>query len=383
MTYILDENSLSLEDFILLIENEENINFSEKLLNKITLSSNLLDTYEDEIDNYLLNPIYKSYDSCEFISPKEVRGILLSLIYTSANSNSGIRKKTLDELCQYLNQQFLIPEHTLSLKINTQSPYYYIIKYLKNISNIEKKIILQSPGYLIGIACIYFPEIELVRKLLTLVSVLTLQINHINPYNLAYTPLIPFIKLSENINLLLNYDKNANSHINSEIFVRLSEVYKFSSDLKEALNIQLNSSQFPIIFIPEKNIYIYNTLLNSQKLYLTKNIDDLLNKIDNTFLIILSKFNKRNNTIYPINNIICKLKNNLLGEPILNLRKKIRVYKEALSIFLYISSHTEDSKLKTIIKEFFKQKNISNYLEIKYHLKEFLSFIEIRTNELF
>lgn len=385
MSFLLNENSLSLEDFINFVESEETLDFSERLINKIILSSELLKIYEKEIKNYLSSPNHKFYDSCDFLSPKEVKSILLSLIYTLANSNSGVRKETIDEICQYINQEILIPTHTLSLKINSQTPYFFIVKNLKNINTIERNIILQSPGYLIGILCIYFPEIELVRKLLTITSVLLNHLNYIDPYNLAYTPLLPFIKLGENVNLLKNYDEDCNSNINSKTFSCLSEVYKSSDELKELLNIQLNSSQFPIIFIPENKTYKINVLLNSQKIYLIKNIEDLTIKIDKTLLSLLYNSNIID---YPMNQIIYKLKNSPLEDPILNLRERIEVYKDALSFFLYIISLSQKDKIKKakltkIIERFFKRKKVSSYLEIKKYLSELISFIENEINELF
>lgn len=385
MSFLLNENSLSLEDFINFVESEKALDFSERLINKIILSSELLKTYEKEIKNYLSSPNHKFYDSCDFLSPKEVKSILLSLIYTLANSNSGVRKETIDEICQYINQEILIPTHTLSLKINSQTPYFFIVKNLKNINTIERNIILQSPGYLIGILCIYFPEIELVRKLLTIISVLLNHLNYIDPYNLAYTPLLPFIKLGENVNLLKNYDEDCNSNINSKTFSCLSEVYKSSDELKELLNIQLNSSQFPIIFIPENKTYKINLLLNSQKIYLIKNIEDLTIKIDKTLLSLLYNSNIID---YPMNQIVYKLKNSPLEDPILNLRERIEVYKDALSFFLYIISLSQKDKIKKakltkIIERFFKRKKVSSYLEIKKYLSELISFIENEINELF
>lgn len=385
MSFLLNENSLSLEDFINFVESEKALDFSERLINKIILSSELLKTYGKEIKNYLSSPNHKFYDSCDFLSPKEVKSILLSLIYTLANSNSGVRKETIDEICQYINQEILIPTHTLSLKINSQTPYFFIVKNLKNINTIERNIILQSPGYLIGILCIYFPEIELVRKLLTIISVLLNHLNYIDPYNLAYTPLLPFIKLGENVNLLKNYDEDCNSNINSKTFSCLSEVYKSSDELKELLNIQLNSSQFPIIFIPENKTYKINLLLNSQKIYLIKNIEDLTIKIDKTLLSLLYNSNIID---YPMNQIVYKLKNSPLEDPILNLRERIEVYKDALSFFLYIISLSQKDKIKKakltkIIERFFKRKKVSSYLEIKKYLSELISFIENEINELF
>lgn len=385
MSFLLNENSLSLEDFINFVESEKALDFSERLINKIILSSELLKTYEKEIKNYLSSPNHKFYDSCDFLSPKEVKSILLSLIYTLANSNSGVRKETIDEICQYINQEILIPTHTLSLKINSQTPYFFIVQNLKNINTIERNIILQSPGYLIGILCIYFSEIELVRKLLTIISVLLNHLNYIDPYNLAYTPLLPFIKLGENVNLLKNYDEDCNSNINSKTFSCLSEVYKSSDELKELLNIQLNSSQFPIIFIPENKTYKINVLLNSQRIYLIKNIEDLTIKIDKTLLSLLYNSNIID---YPMNQIVYKLKNSPLEDPILNLRERIEVYKDALSFFLYIISLSQKDKIKKakltkIIERFFKRKKVSSYLEIKKYLSELISFIENEINELF
>ncbi len=72
-----------------------------------------------------------------------------------------------------------------------------------------------------------------------------------DPYNLASSPYLPFIKLAENINLFfIEENKSRNRSIDPLIFSYVSYLYKLLDDLQELLNIQLNSSYYP----PKKNL---------------------------------------------------------------------------------------------------------------------------------
>ncbi|MFN3698616.1 MAG: hypothetical protein ACK4SU_00275, partial [Dictyoglomus sp.] len=105
MSYLLEGNSLSVEELTNLIESNEKIQLSEDLINKINCSSKLLKLYEKKITKLIPYPQIKSLDSSSFLNYKEVKSILLILIYTLANSNSGVKKEVIDEIMNYLNRE--------------------------------------------------------------------------------------------------------------------------------------------------------------------------------------------------------------------------------------------------------------------------------------
>jgi len=328
--YILNENSLSVEDFILILNSEQEIEISENLKNKVFLSSNLLKDYYEFLDKKINLEDYEEIDSTAFLSDKEVKGILLATIYTSANSSCGISYKVLEQLINLLRENIKIPEISLSTNLKVATPNYHFLKYLENITLLERKILLKTSAYIPGFICSYFEELQLIKKLLTISAILYFNYPYIDPYNLALTPCLPFIKLAENINSFSN-PKKEDQTIDPLLYSALSLLYKTLDDLYEILNIQLNSSHYPYIFIPEKNNFIENLLVITQKKYLLESLKTLLLIIDKIFkdLFIRIKFSEENKSkIYEIYNALRES-----DEPLLSFRKKVKRLQKGFSSY--------------------------------------------------
>ncbi|ACI18511.1 hypothetical protein [Dictyoglomus thermophilum] len=380
--YILNENSLSVEDFILILNSEQEIEISENLKNKVFLSSNLLKDYYEFLDKKINLEDYEEIDSTAFLSDKEVKGILLATIYTSANSSCGISYKVLEQLINLLRENIKIPEISLSTNLKVATPNYHFLKYLENITLLERKILLKTSAYIPGFICSYFEELQLIKKLLTISAILYFNYPYIDPYNLALTPYLPFIKLAENINSFSN-PKKEDQTIDPLLYSALSLLYKTLDDLYEILNIQLNSSHYPYIFIPEKNNFIENSLVLTQKKYLLESLKTLLLIIDKIFkdLFIRIKFSEENKSkIYEIYNALRES-----DEPLLSFRKKIKDYKKALALILtnYTLTCSTEKPLDKILRSFMLEKNIKSYIELTPFLNDLLKTIEENINELY
>ncbi len=383
--YILNENSLSVEDFTLILNSNSEIEISEDLKNKILLCSNLLKTHFEVLDKNINTENYKDFESNGLLNKREVRGIILATIYTLANGRSGVSYETIEKLIAlFKNRETLkIPEFSLSIKLDTLTPNHYLLNYIKDIAPIERKILIKSFAYIPGFICSYFEDLQLIKKLLTISLVLYSNDPYVDPYNLASSPYLPFIKLAENINLFfIEENKNRNRSIDPLIFSYTSYLYKLLDDLQELLNIQLNSSYYPFIFIPENNFFIENSLLIPQKLYLLKTIENLILAIDNTFESFLTKIRSFEDKI-TIYNMFHSLKQ--YGDDILlTLRDKIKTYKKILAFILYeYTVKAKTQSLDQVLKSFMKEKNIKNYKELGPFLKDLLKTIEEKINELY
>jgi len=95
MEYILDENSLSIEDLVNIVKKRYIINLSETLSQKINQSYNLLNLYIKHLDPIIKDEKFNMISSCSHLNKEEVRSIIITLIYTASNGNSGISYKTI------------------------------------------------------------------------------------------------------------------------------------------------------------------------------------------------------------------------------------------------------------------------------------------------
>lgn len=383
--YTINENSLSVEDFTLILNSDSEIEISEDLKNKIFSCSNLLKTHFEVLNKNINTENYKEFESNGLLNEREVGGIILATIYTSANGRSGVSYETIEKLINlFQNRETIkIPEFSLSTKLDTLTPNHYLLNYIKDIAPIERKIIIKSLAYIPGFICSYFEDLQLIKKLLTISLVLYFNYPYVDSYNLALSPHLPFIKLAENINLFfIAENKSKNRSIDPLIFSYVSYLYKLLDDLQELLNIQLNSSYHPFIFIPENNVFIENSLLIPQKLYLLKTIKNLIFAIDNTFGIFLTKIIPSENKI-TIYNVFHSLKQ-YGDEILLTLRDKIKIYKKILAFILYeYTMKDKTQSLDQVLKSFIKEKNIKNCKELELLLKDLLKTIEEKINELY
>lgn len=369
--YTINENSLSVEDFTLILNSDSEIEISEDLKNKIFSCSNLLKTHFEVLNKNINTENYKEFESNGLLNEREVGGIILATIYTSANGRSGVSYETIEKLINlFQNRETIkIPEFSLSTKLDTLTPNHYLLNYIKDIAPIERKIIIKSLAYIPGFICSYFEDLQLIKKLLTISLVLYFNYPYVDSYNLALSPHLPFIKLAENINLFfIAENKSKNRSIDPLIFSYVSYLYKLLDDLQELLNIQLNSSYHPFIFIPENNVFIENSLLIPQKLYLLKNIKNLIFAIDNTFGIFLTKIIPSENKI-TIYNVFHSLKQ-YGDEILLTLRDKIKIYKKDLSLyFIRVYYEGQNTIFRSSFKEFYKRKEYKKLQRIRTSFK--------------
>jgi hypothetical protein len=383
--YTIDENSLSVKDFTLILNSDSEIEISEDLKNKIFLCSNLLKTHFEVLDKNMNTKNYKEFEGNGLLNEREVRGIILATIYTLANGRSGVSYETIEKLIDlFQNRETIkIPEFSLSTKLDTLTPNHYLLNYVKDIAPIERKLLIKSLAYIPGFICSYFEDLQLVKKLLTISLVLYFNYPYMDSYNLASSPHLPFIKLAENINLFfIAENKNKNRSIDPLIFSYVSYLYKLLDDLQELLNIQLNSSHHPFIFIPENNTFIKNSLLIPQKLYLLKTVENLILTVDKTFESFLTKIGSFEDKV-TIYNVFYSLKQ-CSDEILLTLKYKIKIYKKILAFILYEYAVKDKAQsLDQVLKSFMKEKNIKNYKELEPLLKDLLKTIEEKMNELY
>uniref|UniRef100_A0A7C3RKC3 Uncharacterized protein n=1 Tax=Dictyoglomus thermophilum TaxID=14 RepID=A0A7C3RKC3_DICTH len=383
MEYVLDENSLSIEDLVDIVKKRYIITLSETLSQKVNQSNNLLNIYIRHFDSIFKDEKFNKIFSSSYLNKEEKRSIIITLIYTASNGNSGISYKTIKEIITKIGrlEDIDIPETSLS-PIN-MPPYGYILSHL-DTSDVERRIILKSKGYYIAILALLYYRLEIIRKILSVIFVLyyrtvKFQNPYIDPYILASNPHLSLIKLGENINILTKKENDRSLlDLNSiEIsFHKLCHLYDLSYKLKEILNIELNSSQFPIIFNIDKENYVLNPLNTTEKYLLTIYLENITKNI----VEILS-------TLFPSSKYkLFTIKNSKNYESsILYFKETIRITEEILSKILLelLKINNLQTELKNLLINFLKEFKIKTQEELTLSLENLISFLENQIEELY
>jgi hypothetical protein len=383
MEYILDENSLSIEDLVNIVKKRYIITLSETLSQKINQSYNLLNLYIKHLDPIIKDEKFNMISSCSHLNKEEVRSIIITLIYTASNGNSGISYKTIKGIIDKIDklEDINIPE--ISLTPISMHPYGHILSHL-DTTDVERRIILKSKGYYLAILALLYYRLEIIRKLLSIIFVLyyrkvKFQNPYINPYILALNPHLSLIRLGENINILTKKEKNRSLldlNFIDITFNKLWHLYDLSYKLKEILNIELNSSQFPIIFNIEKESYVINPLSTTEKYLLISCLENITKSIIEILFIL-----------YPSETykLLSMKRSKNYENNVLYFKKIFNIFEEILSKLLLelLEKNNLQTELKNLLIDFLKESKIETYKELTLSLENLIFFIENQMEELY
>lgn len=400
--YTFNEYTLSLEDLLSLAYDTPDIELSENLIKKIDSAYKFFINKRDYIEELLKDK--KSYefnfeDNYLYISEEETKSIIITLSYFLSLGHSGVKKEVIEEIISLIKTKIQIPEYSLSLNIKYPTPYHFIISQIKNADEIERNLILESKGYITGVSAILWKDLETARKLYTIIytllyKILTGTYPYIDPWILALKPHISLIKMGENINHI-SEQKSCQSILNqplTDLLYDLMELYNQTNILKERINTEINSIDFPILLIPEEEKILFNSNISTSMLI----IKNLTYTTDTLYFFsqkLLSKFLSLENTSIPLYDLFSELSVNYKGkrDTLICIRNLLKTVKKIIFAELSIeyntlkNMNTPETNIEKILKNFMENINqpLTSFQEISKKIDELLYQIEAEIGELY
>ncbi|HOJ92985.1 MAG TPA: hypothetical protein PKW23_04970 [Dictyoglomaceae bacterium] len=400
--YTFDEYTLSLEDLLSLAYDTPDIELSENLIKKIDSAYKFFISKRDYIEELLKDK--KSYefnfeDNYLYISEEETKSIIITFAYFLSLGHSGVKKEVIEEIISLIKTKIQIPEYSLSLNIKYPTPYHFIISQIKNADEIERNLILESKGYITGVSAILWKDLETARKLYTIIytllyKILTGTYPYIDPWILALKPHISPIKMGENINHI-SEQKSCQSNPEqplTDLLYDLMELYNQTNILKERINTEINSIDFPILLIPEEEKILFNSNISTSMLI----IKNLTYTTDTLYFFsqkLLSKFLSLENTSIPLYGLFSELSVNYKGkrDTLICIRNLLKTVKKIIFAELFIEYNTlknmdtPETNVEKILKDFMETINqpLTSFQEISKKIDELLYQIETEIGELY
>ncbi|HPU43048.1 MAG TPA: hypothetical protein PLS98_02350 [Dictyoglomaceae bacterium] len=400
--YTFNEYTLSLEDLLSLAYDTPDIELSENLIKKIDSAYKFFINKRDYIEELLKDK--KSYefnfeDNYLYISEEETKSIIITLSYFLSLGHSGVKKEVIEEIISLIKTKIQIPEYSLSLNIKYPTPYHFIISQIKNADEIERNLILESKGYITGVSAILWKDLETARKLYTIIytllyKILTGTYPYIDPWILALKPHISLIKMGENINHI-SEQKSCQSNPEqplTDLLYDLMELYNQTNILKERINTEINSIDFPILLIPEEEKILFNSNISTSMLI----IKNLTYTTDTLYFFsqkLLSKFLSLENTSIPLYDLFSELSANYKGkrDTLICIRNLLKTVKKIIFAELSIeyntlkNMNTPETNIEKILKNFMENINqpLTSFQEISKKIDELLYQIEAEIGELY
>jgi|GEM_PF-766599 len=400
--YTFNEYTLSLEDLLSLAYDTPDIELSENLIKKIDSAYKFFINKRDYIEELLKDK--KSYefnfeDNYLYISEEETKSIIITLSYFLSLGHSGVKKEVIEEIISLIKTKIQIPEYSLSLNIKYPTPYHFIISQIKNADEIERNLILESKGYITGVSAILWKDLETARKLYTIIytllyKILTGTYPYIDPWILALKPHISLIKMGENINHI-SEQKSCQSNPEqplTDLLYDLMELYNQTNILKERINTEINSIDFPILLIPEEEKILFNSNISTSMLI----IKNLTYTTDTLYFFsqkLLSKFLSLENTSIPLYDLFSELSANYKGkrDTLICIRNLLKTVKKIIFAELSIeyntlkNMNTPETNIEKILKNFMENisQPLTSFQEISKKIDELLYQIEAEIGELY
>jgi len=400
--YTFNEYTLSLEDLLSLAYDTPDIELSENLIKKIDSAYKFFINKRDYIEELLKDK--KSYefnfeDNYLYISEEETKSIIITLSYFLSLGHSGVKKEVIEEIISLIKTKIQIPEYSLSLNIKYPTPYHFIISQIKNADEIERNLILESKGYITGVSAILWKDLETARKLYTIIytllyKILTGTYPYIDPWILALKPHISLIKMGENINHI-SEQKSCQSNPEqplTDLLYDLMELYNQTNILKERINTEINSIDFPILLIPEEEKILFNSNISTSMLI----IKNLTYTTDTLYFFsqkLLSKFLSLENTSIPLYDLFSELSVNYKGkrDTLICIRNLLKTVKKIIFAELSIeyntlkNMNTPETNIEKILKNFMENisQPLTSFQEISKKIDELLYQIEAEIGELY
>lgn len=355
-SYELIPFGLSIEDIYKLSRESCDIKLSLELKEKSKKNREFCETIlKNERINY--NKIL--FKDENFLSPEEIRAIMILLAYNLSLGYSIVRMEVIEKILEFLRKDIipLIPERIIPKK--DFNPLIFIVYTLlgkgevlyknnriktekalkysntKPINLYKKEILALTSGtqYISGIFSLYYVKIKELGKISEIAIALSLEAlnidsNFLNPLVQALKPHLGLIKLYENLRKLLSESEIIFSYKNSK-FQDLSLLDHISQGffifhqtidfIKNILEIEINSISNSPLIIPEEN-FLLNENLHIETLipaidYLSIVITGLTCLLEKITLKIQSVFNLNLSSLYNICQRLVK-ENKKLSKPL-------------------------------------------------------------------